>query len=199
MISRMAAAALVVFAATSAAPAQTTPKAEKFSPRPVQPAPSPSASVLQLETVHSPWTKFCGTDRNNPQAREVCLTVKEARLATGKFIAGAALIEQADEANKLLRITLPPGVERAPGARMFIDDEAPRSGSYVTCLPNGCFADFAIDQAFIAKLKTGRNLHLQGFMPDDMVHYLLPLEDFARANEGPPTDPKAFEERRKRQ
>ena len=40
---------------------------------------------------------------------------------------------------------------------------------------------------------------LQGInLPGQAASYLLPLAEFAKANEGPPTDPKKFEEEQKK-
>jgi invasion protein IalB len=83
------------------------------------------------------------------------------------------------------------------GVRMFIDGDAPRSGNFVACIPNGCMADFDVTADFVAKLKAGRELQLQSVnLPGQVATYLLPLTDFARANEGPPTDPVQFEKDR---
>jgi invasion protein IalB len=195
--------------------------APKASPRPVQPAqkqPTPPAKQPQQPAqqgapadqqaatppadqppiVYSPWTKFCGKDQN-PQAKEVCLTVKEARLETGQFLAGAALIEQTGEEKKLFRITLPLGMQLPQGTRMILDKEEPLTGRYVVCLPNGCMADFDVTKDFVGKLKKGQQIVLQGInLPGQAASYLLPLADFAKANEGPATDPKKFEEDQKK-
>src|ERR1044071_7918044 len=98
---------------------------EKISPRPVQPTPRALFST-EGATVYSPWVKYCGTDKTNPQANPVCLTVREARLETGQFVAGVALIEQSGGQQKLLRFALPLGIRLIPGARVFIDDETVR-------------------------------------------------------------------------
>src|SRR5262245_19594155 len=88
--------------APKATPRPAPPKqAQPAQKQPQAPAAQPAAPADQQQqaqgeqppVVYSPWTKFCGKD-NNPQAKEVCLTVKEARLETGQFLAGAALIEQ---------------------------------------------------------------------------------------------------------
>ena len=203
-------------------PPQPQMPAPKATPRPVQPAqkqPTPPAKQPQQPAqqapqgapgdqqaaqgeqppvVYSPWTKFCGKD-NNPQAKEVCLTVKEARLETGQFLAGAALIEQAGEDKKLFRITLPLGMQLPQGTRMILDKEEPLTGRYVVCLPNGCMADFDVTKDFVGKLKKGQQIVLQGInLPGQAASYLLPLTDFAKANEGPATDPKKFEEDQKK-
>jgi len=188
------------------APVQkAAPKAAAPVPAPA-PAPAPAAPEQvaappadQPPVVYSPWTKFCGKDNNNPAAKEVCLTVKEARLETGQFLAGAALIEQAGEEKKLFRITLPLGMQLPQGTRMILDKEQPIAGRYIVCLPNGCMADFDVNAEFVGKLKKGQQILLQGInLPGQAASYLLPLADFAKANEGPATDPKVFEEQQKK-
>ncbi len=221
MIVRMAGVALVVCLAAPDALAQRErpPRfpAEKFSTHPVQPAQKApaakqpqqpaqqapaapgdqQAAADQPPVVYSPWTKFCGKD--NAQAKEVCLTVKEARLETGQFLAGAALIEQAGEEKKLFRLTLPLGMQLPQGTRMLLDKEQPLQGRYIVCLPNGCMADFDVTPDFVTKLKKGQQLVLQGInLPGQAASYMLPLAEFAKANEGPPTDPKKFEEDQKK-
>jgi len=215
----IAAIAALTLASSSAFAQQPAPPvpAPKATPRPVQQkaqqkqqqqqqqqAPAAPADQAasgpppdQPPVVYSPWTKFCGKD--NAQAKEVCLTVKEARLETGQFLAGAALIEQQGEEKKLFRITLPLGMQLPQGTRMLLDKEQPLQGRYIVCLPNGCMADFDVTPDFVGKLKKGQQLVLQGInLPGQAASYMLPLADFAKANEGPPTDPKKFEEDQKK-
>ena len=219
-------AAMSIAALTDALKAQTppaqpaparpaAPKAQPKKPAPpaqpqAQPAPVPAQpgqaqqgatppAEQQLPIVYSPWTKFCGKDQNIPGAKEVCLTVKEARLETGQFVAGAALIEQDGEAKKILRITLPLGMQLVHGTRIVLDKEQPMIGRYVVCLPNGCMADFDVNVDFVGKLKKGQQIVLQGInLPGQAASYPLPLVDFAKANEGPATDPKVFEEQQRK-
>jgi invasion protein IalB len=179
------------------------PQRPAQQPPAVQPDPQGQPGMAtqeqQLPVVYSPWTKFCGKDQNQAGAKEVCLTVKEARLETGQFVAGAALIEQEGEQKKILRITLPLGMQLTPGTRMILDKEQPMVGRYVVCLPNGCMADFEVNPEFVTKLKKGQQMVLQGInLPGQAASYPLPLTDFAKANEGPATDPKVFEEQQRK-
>jgi invasion protein IalB len=184
---------------TPPAQTQTAPAQQPQTPPPDQQAATPPPEQPQMPIVYSPWTKFCGKDNNNPASKEVCLTVKEARLETGQFVAGAALIEQEGEQRKILRVTLPLGMQLNPGTRMILDKEQPLSGRYVVCLPNGCMADFEVNADFVTKLKKGQTLLLQGInLPGQAASYPLPMVEFAKANEGPPTDPKVFEEQQKK-
>jgi len=85
------------------------------------------------------------------------------------------------------------------GTRMLLDKEQPLTGRYIVCLPNGCMADFDVNAEFVGKLKKGQQIVLQGInLPGQAASYMLPLTDFAKANEGPATDPKKFEEDQKK-
>jgi invasion protein IalB len=221
VVGCLAVAAFALGTSVALAQQHPTVPAPKGTPRPVQPAqkgtpkqpaqqqppapaeqPQQQAAGDQPPVVYSPWTKFCGKDNapaGTTSAKEVCLTVKEARLETGQFLAGAALIEQAGEEKKLFRITLPLGMQLPQGTRLLLDKEQPMQGRYIVCLPNGCMADFDVNADFVGKLKKGQQLVLQGInLPGQAASYLLPLADFAKANEGPPTDPKKFEEEQKK-
>ena len=49
------------------------------------------------------------------------------------------------------------------------------------------------------KLKHGQMLTIQAInLAGAAISFPLPLVDFAKANEGPPTDPKVFEEQQKK-
>jgi len=74
------------------------------------------------------------------------------------------------------------------------------TGRFGVCLPNGCSADFHVNADFVARLKGGRQIVLQGVnQPGQARSFALPLTEFASAHEGPPTDPRRFEEDQKRQ
>jgi invasion protein IalB len=211
----LAASALMLLAAAPAlaqqqprAPARRAPAA-KPAPQPAAPAQPPAAAPAgapgAAETpplIYSPWTKVCGKEGqpNTPTAqKEVCFTIKEARLDTGQFVASAGLIELEGEQKKVLRVTLPLGLLLKHGTRMLVDAQNPMMGIYNFCLPNGCWADFDVNGDFVAKLKKGQNLTLQAFnLNGQVATFTFPLADFAKSNEGPPTDPKVLEEQQKK-
>ena len=185
--------------APKAAPKQPAPQAQPAQPAQPQQQQGQGQGGEQMPVIYSPWTKFCGKDQNQANAKEVCLTVKEARLETGQFLAGAALIEQAGEDKKIFRITLPLGMQLPQGTRVVIDQNEPVMGRYIVCLPNGCMADVEVNPDFVGKLKKGQNVVLQGInLPGQAASYPIPLADFAKANDGPPTDPKEFEARQEK-
>lgn len=185
-----------------AQPAQ--PAAPQAVPGTPQAAPgAPQAKIAETPPlIYSPWTKVCGKEGqpNTPNAqKEVCFTIKEARLDTGQFVASAGLIELDSEPRKILRVTLPLGLLLRHGTRMIVDSNQPMTGVYNFCLPNGCWADFEVNDEFVGTLKKGQNLVLQAFnLNGQVASFSFPLTDFTKANEGPPTDPKVLEQQQKK-
>jgi hypothetical protein len=85
------------------------------------------------------------------------------------------------------------------GTRIMIDQDQPVSGPFVTCFPNGCLADYEASPDLVQKLKKGQVLTIQAVnLNNQVVSYPMPLTDFAKAHDGPPTDPKVFEEQQKK-
>jgi invasion protein IalB len=186
-------------------PAQQRPAQQPQRPAQPQAAPAPAPQVpATAETpplIYSPWTKVCGKEGQPgaPAQKEVCFTIKEARLDTGQFVASAGVIELDGEQKKILRVTLPLGLQLRNGTRMVVDKEQPMTGVFSFCLPNGCWADFEVASDFVGKLKKGQSMVLQAFnLNGQVASFAFPLVDFAKANEGPPTDPKMLEEQQKK-
>ena len=148
--------------------------------------------------TYSPWTKVClkGQEAN---AQQVCFTGKEGRIDTGMLVVGAVLIEPEGSASKILRVTLPLGMQLPQGTRAIVDQGQPMTAPYMICFPNGCMADYEASGELIGKLKKGQSLVVQGINSQGQAVSLpLPLPDFAKAYDGPPTDPKVLEERQKK-
>jgi invasion protein IalB len=109
------------------------------------------------------------------------------------------LIEPEGEPRKILRVTLPLGMSLQPGTRVIIDQGQPMTGPYVICFNNGCMADYEASDALILIMKKGQGLVVQGINgAGQAISLVLPLNDFARAYDGPPTDPKVFEEQQRK-
>jgi invasion protein IalB len=173
------------------APSKPLPKQEPKQPLRQQPKQQPAQPVPPAgpQLVYSSWSKFCAKDQGQPDAREVCMTIKEARLHTGQFVAGAAVIEPSGEDQKVLRTTLPLGLQIKAGTRVLIDQARAMQELYVVCFPNGCMADFEIGPDIISTMKNSQMLLLQGMnLQGQVVTFPLPLGDFAKAHEGPPAE-----------
>ena len=192
------------------AQAQQPPKANPPKPAtaPKQPPaaqqqPAPAAPGQQAAgdqtppLMYSPWMKVCGKgpDTNNKQ---VCVTTKDGRLENGMPVAVAQLFEPEGE-QKVLRVTVPLGMQIQPGTRVIIDQGQPVQQVYRICFPIGCMSDYPVTDETIAALKKGQTLTIQAVnMQGTPISLPLPLGDFAKAYDGPPTDPKAFEEQQRK-
>jgi len=191
------------------------PEAQQTAPAPVPGAPAPGgdqqmpqgapgqAQNQQVQLIFSPWTKFClkgqPGQQPDPNAKQVCFTGKDARVESGQPVGAAVLIEPEGQERKLLRITLPLGMQLVHGTRVIIDQNQPLTAPYVICFTNGCMADYEANADLIGKMKKGQGLVLQGINATGQpISMVMPLGDFAKAYDGPPTDPKVFEEQQKK-
>ena len=183
-------------AAPKAAPAAPAPAAQAAPPPAAPPAGAPPAEQVQL--IYAPWTKFClkGQDAN---AKQVCFTGKDGRIESGQPVIAAVVIEPEGETKKILRVTLPLGMQLVHGTRVIIDNNPPAQSPYVICFQNGCMSDYDVTPEMLANLKKGQNLVVQAINSNGAPLTLpLPLAEFAKAYDGPPTDPKVFEETQKK-
>ena len=179
------------------APAAQAAPAAPAAPGEAQQAPAQGqgGDQSQVQLIYSPWTKFCLKGNNNdPNAKQVCFTGKDARIESGMPVVAAVLIEPQDEPKKILRVTLPLGMQLIHGTRVIIDQNQPMTAPYVICFTNGCMADYEANADMIAKMKKGQGLVVQAINSTGQpISLVLPLGDFGKAYDGPPTDPKVFE------
>jgi invasion protein IalB len=181
---------------TAAAP--QAPSAQQ-QPAPAQQAQQPAqGGDQQVQLIYSPWTKFC-LKGQEADPKQVCFTGKDARIESGMPVVAAVLIEPDNEPKKILRVTLPLGMQLVHGTRVIVDQNQPMTAPYVICFTNGCMADYEANADLIAKMKSGQGLVVQAINSTGQpISLVLPLGDFAKAYDGPPTDPKVFEEQQKK-
>jgi len=110
------------------------------------------------------------------------------------------IIEPEGDPKKILRVTLPLGMQLVHGTRVIVDSNAPQQSPYVICFQNGCMSDYEATPELIGNMKKGQNLVVQAINSNGAPLTLpLPLVgEFAKAYDGPPTDPKVFEENQKK-
>jgi invasion protein IalB len=182
-------------AAKPAAAQKPAPAAKPGEAAPPQQAVAPTD---QPQIMYSPWVKLCGKG-TEADAKQVCTTMKDARTEDGRPIIIVQIFEPEGVDKKILRAYFPLGMSLKHGTRMIIDQSPPATAGYVICVPGGCIADYEINAATIAQLKKSQNLTLQAVnMSEGLFSIQLPLADFAKANEGPPTDPKVVEEQNRK-
>jgi invasion protein IalB len=186
-----------------AAQQQRPPAAQQQPAQQQQAAPQQPAGGEQPQLIFSPWVKLCNKDPD-PNSKRVCVTVKDGRVESGLLVVSVAIIEMDGEQRKLMRMSLPYGVALQHGTRMIVDQGQPATAPFVTCLPpvvppGGCIADYDANADVINRMKKGQLLTVQAIhMNGQAMSPQLDLRDFAKAYDGPPTDPKVFEEQQKK-
>ena len=189
LVLAMVAAFAVVVAPSFAEQQKAQPPGQKAQ----QKAPPPPGGQQPQgdqgpQLTYSPWTKVCQKPEAN--AKRLCFIGKDGKIESGQPIVAAVVIEPEGEPRRILRVTLPLGMALQPGTRVIVDSGQPVTAPYVICFPNGCMADYEASGELIAKMKTGQNLHVQGFNGQGQsVSLALPLADFAKSYDGPATEP----------
>jgi invasion protein IalB len=156
------------------------------------------AEQQQVQLIYGPWTKFC-LKGQDAKAKQVCFTGKDGRIESGQTVIAAVIIEPEGETKKVLRVTLPLGMQLGYGTRIIVDQNPPHQSPYVICFANGCMSDYEVTADMLTQMKKGQNLVVQAINSNGAPLTLpLPLAEFAKAYDGPPTDPKVFEENQKK-
>ena len=182
-------------AAKPAAPAPAGQPAQ--SGQPAQPAQPQQQAEGQPQLMYSPWMKVCGKgqDTNNKQ---VCVLTKDGRLENGMPVVVVQLFEPEGQP-KMMRVTVPLGMQIQHGTRVIIDQGQPVNEPYKICFPIGCVSDYPVTDDMIKQMKKGKEIIVQAInMQATPISLPLPLSDFAKAYDGPATDPKVFEEQQRK-
>jgi invasion protein IalB len=176
---------------------QPAPQAAPQAPAPApQPAQAPAAAAPAMpQFVATPWVKLCETQPN-----KICVTRALLRTDAGQ---PAALAEfaQPDGQPTILRVTLPLGMLLQYGTRLHVDQEGAQplaTGNFVVCL-EGCITFYQVSAELQERMKKGKTLIIQAVnLNNQAMSFPLPLTSFAKALDGPPTDPKIFQEEQKK-
>ena len=197
LLTAAAAAAGLLAVASLASPPALAQNNKAKTTQKKAPAAKPAQAPAPPQLMYSPWMKVCGQgkDTNN---KKVCVVTKDGRLENGMPVAIVQLFEP-EGLPKVLRVTVPLGMQLQHGTRVIVDQGAPVNEPYKICFPVGCMSDYPVTDDMIDKMKKGHNLIVQAInMQGTPISLPLPLGDFAKAYDGPPTDPKAFEEQQRK-
>ena len=153
----------------------------------LRPKASSQPQDQQIQLIYAPWTKFClkGQDAN---AKQVCFTGKDGRIESGQPVVAAVIIEPEGEPKKILRVTLPLGMQLVHGTRIIVDNNPPLQSPYVICFQNGCMSDYEATPELLANMKKGQNLVVQAINSNGAPLTLpLPLQETGSSSPRPMT------------
>jgi invasion protein IalB len=207
---------MVAAVASTDATAQTPPAAQKppaaaKKPPPKPPVQTPQAPPTQQQAQQPPvvvpqliyrrWTKVCPPKEaaQPANAKQPCFLFMEGRDDSGVLVVRATLMEVEGEAQKALIVSFLYGVDLQRGTHIVVD-QGPMEATapYAVCVPPnvppplfGCVSQYPINADVVNGMKKGKFLTLQTIFNGQTLSPQLPLTEFAKAYDGPPTDLKA--------
>jgi invasion protein IalB len=154
-----------------------------FGGSPLKAANDPRATQLTYE----PWKKFCF-------GNSTCLVGTEARAACFPSGGSLAIIVTGDK-NASLSASF--GAKRMlEGAiSVQVDEDAPILIPHPECDNLGCRGKFEIDSGFIEHLRRSQTITIEAMdTANQRLSLSFSLADLVKAYDGPPIEPKVFEE-----
>lgn len=140
-----------------------------------------------LQLTFEPWSKFC-------IGHSDCFVGADARGACAPS-GGAVVVHTANGKAASLAVNFGTRHALEGDIGVHVDQGQPILIPRRECYPVGCRGEFDIDDDFVERLKRSNAITIEA---TTTAHRRLtlsfPLADFARAFDGPGTDPKVFEE-----
>ncbi|ORE95978.1 Invasion associated locus B [Stappia sp. 22II-S9-Z10] len=147
------------------------------------------AGAVQAQSADDPnWMKVCTQD---PRVKkDMCLVTQELRTASGQVMASAAVRGFEGEQRRSLLIAVPTGMVIEPGVQVQVDGGDPLKAEYQVCMQSACWAERAVNDAFIGSMKSGTTMRLTAYNREGrQVPYDLTLSGFTAAFDGDAISP----------
>ena len=138
----------------------------------------PASAQGAVKAVFGDWQIRCDTPpgAQNEQCALIQSVVAEDRSNAGLTV---IILKTADQKSKLMRVVAPLGVLLPSGLGLKIDDTDIGKAGFVRCLPNGCVAEVAMDDALIKTLSTGKSAIFVVFKtPEEGIGIPVSLKGF---------------------
>ena len=142
----------------------------------------------ELAPAGAGWVKVCFDD---PQTRrQTCYTTRDFAEEGGTPILSLEVFETKGE-DLMVRVFLPLGLALKPGVRVGLERGEPESGAFEACFPAGCYASSNVPVGLMdAMRRGGRFLISVKKLSGEELGFLLPLEGFGKAFDGPAAGPE---------
>ncbi len=137
-----------------------------------------AAAQGAVKSVHKDWQIRCDTP---PGAKSEQCALIQSVTAEDRANVGLTVIvlKTADLKSRLMRVVAPLGVLLPSGLGLKIDQADVGRAGFVRCLPNGCIAEVVMDDALIAKLRTGKTATFIIFQtPEEGIGFPMSLAGF---------------------
>ncbi|MEO8883624.1 MAG: invasion associated locus B family protein [Devosia sp.] len=142
--------------------------------------PAGSGALAQgvVKAQYGDWQMSCDTPpgASTPQCAIIQNVTAEDQPNVGLSV---IVLKTADQKAKLLRVLAPLGVLLPNGLGLNIDGKDMGRVAFVRCLPNGCVAEVAMDDALIKTLSTGKSAIFVVFKtPEEGIGIPVSLKGF---------------------
>jgi invasion protein IalB len=131
-----------------------------------------------VRSVYGDWQIRCETPpgAHNEQCALMQSVTAEDRPNVGLTV---LVLKLADLKSRLLRVVAPLGVILPSGLGLKIDNADVGRAGFVKCLPNGCMAEINMDDALVAKLRSGQSATFIIFQsPEEGIGFPMSLKGF---------------------
>jgi invasion protein IalB len=131
-----------------------------------------------VKSVHGDWQIRCETP---PGAQSEQCALFQSVVAEDRANIGITVLvlKTADQKARLMRVQAPLGVLLPAGLGLKIDNADVGRAGFVRCLPRGCYAEVVMDDALIAKLRTGQVATFFIFQtPEEGIGFPMGLKGF---------------------
>lgn len=116
----------------------------------------PAIAQGAVRSQHGDWQMTC--DLVPGATDEQCALIQNVTAEDQPNVALSVIVlKTADQEARLLRVLAPLGVLLPNGLGLNIDGEDLGRVAFVRCLPNGCVAEVAMDDALMAQLSEGES------------------------------------------
>lgn len=218
-LSRNAARLMLCFGAAALALAMTSPptmaqqgqaqpkstKAPKSAPTAAPAAapaaPAGAAAPQAAGATGDPWIKLC-VKNEQTQNKNVCLIRHEGlEPNTGMALVSVMVRQTEGEEKQQLMIMMHTfeGLVIPAGLQMKVDENEPVKLPFVVCFPSGCQVQTELTKEMLETMRKGQKMAVLGVnVQQKATGFPIPLKGFSKAYDGPPMDPKKYEESRRR-
>lgn len=138
----------------------------------------------QVKAIYGAWKLKCAQIAGAKQDK--CALVQDLKLEDRPNMFLTVLLMRAfDSDKKILRIVAPLGVVLPTGLGLKVDGADVGNVKFLKCWKFGCLAEVLVDDALIAKFKSGQTASFIVFpTPDNGVGFPAPLAGFADGLKG---------------
>ena len=132
-----------------------------------------------VKAQYGDWQMSCDTPLGAPTQQ--CAIVQNVTAEDQKNVGLSVIVlKTADQKARLLRVLAPLGVLLPNGLGLNVDGKDMGRVAFVRCLPNGCVAEVAMDDALIKTLSTGKSAIFVVFKtPEEGIGIPVSLNGFA--------------------